>query len=631
MTIDLKEAGAFPSQHVDGSLSVDFGVYLPGIVPAEGYQVVVRIIHRDDRFDPAIAPRNFDLQHQPAHPLDLWRGSIPLEPVAGTRFGKPGTYLYRYQLVRLDPLQGTRAIVTLWFTDPFARATDIGDLSAFTVGNVSDFAWADEDWKTPELDDLVVYELHVEEFNDSFDGLIERIAYLKSLGVNALELMPVTSVKLDFDWGYGPLHYFAPNARFGGPGGLKRLVNACHKNGIAVLLDVVAQHVHPSFPYKQVYDDAGKPSPMIGPSGPFGPTVDFTTTFAQEYFGSANTYWLDEYHIDGFRYDEVTDLYRGPLDTGYAKLAFDTYNHSLGIARFQRAGSGYSRIIQTAEALWRARDVLANTYTNAAWQDDLLNKAEDMAQRGYVDDVFAHLLDPAFSGNPYPGTKTVHDHAGNPVEMPVAPFQYIETHDHSQLISFVAKLPHDLGDIAFGDRSRYFKLQPFAIALYTCQGVPMLWQGQEFAESWTLPPSGSIRIAFRRNVHWEYFYDAPGQTLVSLYRRLGALRREHRALRSRESFYYYHDADLEGQTIAYHRRAPSSARQPEEIAVVFLNFSDRDCRLALPFPAPGRYRELLDDAFRLGTGERLEIDVSAAGEYHRVLVPSNYGQIFVTV
>jgi 1,4-alpha-glucan branching enzyme len=275
--------------------------------------------------------------------------------------------------------------------------------------------------------------------------------------------------------------------------------------------------------------------------------------------------------------------------------------------------------------------VLANTYTNAAWQDDLLNKAEDMAQRRYVDDVFAHLLDPAFSGDPYPATKTVHDPAGKPVEMPVAPFQYIETHDHSQLISFVAQLPHDLGDIAFGDRSRYYRLQPFAIALYTCQGVPMLWQGQEFAEGWTLPPSGSIRIAFRRNVHWEYFYDTPGQTLVGLYRRLGTLRREHRALRSRESFYYYHDSDLEAQTIAYHRRAPSSSRQPEEIAVVCLNFSDSDCRLALPFPAPGRYRELLDDRFRIAKNERLEIDVATAGEFHQVLVPSNYGQIFVTV
>src|SRR5256884_2621662 len=109
---------------------------------------------------------------------------------------------------------------------PFARATEIGELSAFTLArDPSLFEWSDANYKTPELDDLAVYELQVAEFNDTFDGVIDRLDYLQSLGINCLELMPVTSVKLDFDWGYGPLHYFAPNARLGGGDGLKRLVN----------------------------------------------------------------------------------------------------------------------------------------------------------------------------------------------------------------------------------------------------------------------------------------------------------------------------------------------------------------------------------------------------------------------
>src|SRR5207253_10771818 len=95
---------------------------------------------------------------------------------------------------------------------PFARATEIGELSAFTLArDPSLFEWSDANNKTPELDDLAVYELQVAEFNDTFDGVIDRLDYLQSLGINCLELMPVTSVKLDFDWGYGPLHYFAPN------------------------------------------------------------------------------------------------------------------------------------------------------------------------------------------------------------------------------------------------------------------------------------------------------------------------------------------------------------------------------------------------------------------------------------
>jgi maltooligosyltrehalose trehalohydrolase len=628
--IDLTEVGAFSTKQPDGSIDVKFGLYLPGITPDQGYEVVVRIIHNDDRFDPSVPPQNFDLTYQAGHPFDLWSRSIKIEAVPNTNFGNPGKYLYRYQLLQSVAGEAGKRIVTLWFTDPFAAATDIGQLSAFsTPGSEPEFVWDDAGYKTPELDDLVVYELQVEEFNDTFAGVIERLTYLKSLGVNVLELMPVTSVKLDFDWGYGPLHYFAPNARWGGGFGLKNLVNECHRAEIAVILDVVYQHVDPTFPYKLVYTDTGKASPMIGADGLFGPQVDFSKPFAQDYFAAANTHWLSEYHVDGFRYDEVTDLFTGPTDPAYAKLAFDTYNRSLSIERFQRSGS-YSRIIQVAEALGKAKDVLRDTFTSAAWQDDLLNKAEGMARFNFVDDDFAHLLDPRFLG--YPNTKTVRDLAGNPVDMPVAPFQYLETHDHSQLISFVAQTQDDPNDVPFGDRSKFFKLQPFAIALYTCQGVPMLWQGQEFAENWTLPPSGRRRISFRRDVHWEYFYDAPGSTLVNLYRRLGALRRQFSALRSRDSFYYNQQSNLAARVIAYHRHAPATPNHPEEFAMVFLNFSDNEFQISVSFPKVGKYREMLDDAFRHNRGEpALDIIVANAGELGSVSVPSNYGAIFITV
>ncbi len=155
--------------------------------------------------------------------------------------------------------------------------------------------------------------------------------------MNCLELMPVTSTKLDFDWGYGPVQYFAPNSEYGGPLGLMQLVDACHANGFAVILDLVYQHVDPSFPYAQVYQDIanakipGMASPMIGANGPFGPVVDFSQVFAQQFFQIANQRWLDVYHVDGFRYDEVTDLYQSPTDTGYALLAYETYLYSRDI------------------------------------------------------------------------------------------------------------------------------------------------------------------------------------------------------------------------------------------------------------------------------------------------------------
>ena len=151
-------------------------------------------------------------------------------------------------------------------------------------------------------------------------------------------------------WGYGPLHYFAPCEHWGGAPGLKRLVNACHQAGVAVILDVVYQYVDPTFPYHLVYANAGMPSPMIGGSGPFGPQLDFDCEFTRDYVQAANFHWLHEFRIDGFRYDEVTDLFNGPTGNQYAKIAWDNYNASLGLPRFTPSGGAkpgeYSRIIQ---------------------------------------------------------------------------------------------------------------------------------------------------------------------------------------------------------------------------------------------------------------------------------------------
>jgi 1,4-alpha-glucan branching enzyme len=520
-----------------------------------------------------------------------------------------------------------------WIVDPFAREAEIGRMPSFTLDPTPlPFAWTDDAYRTPELDDLVVYELQVEEFNDTFDGVADRLTYLASLGVNCIELMPVTSMQLDFDWGYGPLHYFAPAARFGGGAGLKRLINAAHARGIAVILDVVYEHVDTMFAYYSVYNSLAGAAGAPNPPNPmmdgwniygFGPKPDFTVPFTQDYFLNANRHWLDEYHADGFRYDEVTDLYVPPMDAGYRTLVQQTYLHSLTLPRFQGAG-GYSRIVQCAEALDKAQTVLAQSYTNSAWQNGLLYLAESVAGGAAPQDSYAHQLDPSFMG--FPSTTAAVDAAGNAIQMPVAPFQYIESHDHSQLIVF-ASPGSDPGDpIPEGDRSRFFKLQPHAIALYTLQGIPMLWQGQEFADNYALPDNGLDRIHLERVTHWDYFYDQFGMELISLYRRLGNLRRGVRALRSRASYYYWQQSLLGTQALIYSRHAVADATNPESWALVILNFSDASAQVNAPFPAAGAWREMLDDTLR---PTPLEVEPAADGTTIALQVPSNYGQIWV--
>jgi maltooligosyltrehalose trehalohydrolase len=622
--IDLSQVGAKASTPTPSGVEATFGVCLPGINPTSGFDVQVRVIHKRDRFNPAIKTRDFPLSVVPGVPNNLWQASVTIPIVDGTHFGQPGTYLYRYQLLKKSAGSASPQIVTSWFTDPFAQSTDVGELAAVTTeGHLPTFVWEDQDWKVPDLEHLVVYELHVAEFNSTFDGIVERLDYLKSLGVTCLELMPITSPKLDFDWGYGPLHYFAPCERWGGVPGLKRLVNACHMVGIAVILDVVYEHVDAAFPYRLVYADAGLPSPMIDGDGPFGPRIDFDQAFARDFIQAANTHWLHEYHVDGFRYDQVTDLYDGAVGQKYAKMAYDVYSESLTLSRFTPSGGmtpgEYSRVIAVPEALNRPQEILRTTYSTGTWQDALLNKAESMAEFGFVDDQFVLLLDARLNG--YPDTKTVHDIAGNAVDMPVAPFQYVESHDHTQLMAYADPAADVL---PFTDRRRSYKLQPFAIALYTCQGTPMLWQGQELAESYVLPPSGDVRIHFRRDLHWEYFYDEFGRPLIRLHRILGTLRHALPALRSRDSFYYNTDSRPHDGVVVY-RRQTSDAKQ---VALVYLNFSDQTQTVTVSFPQPGTYREMIDDGDRASPWE---ITIGAVGQREAVDVPSNYGLIFANI
>ena len=622
--IDLGEVGA----HVGVGGKVKFGVYLPEITAAKGYQVQVRIIHELDQFTPEIPPTSFALQFNSTHPLGLWSATIDIAASGGSpgNFGKPGRYFYRYRLLRQRPGEAQPSIVTSLFTDPFAREAGPARLASFTIDDPASptpaFSFEDDGFRVPSLDDMVVYELQVQEFYSTFDGVIPQLDYLAGLGVNVLELLPVTDFPQVFDWGYGPLHFFAPEDRWGGADGLKRLVKAAHKRNIAVILDVVYQHCSADFAYVQVYRDSGEQGPMGAfPNGDFGPQFTFADhPFTQEYFRVANQNWLKEYHIDGFRYDNVKGFFSGPTGPDYANVAFQTYNDSAGIARFQDP-AGFRRILQVAEFIdANPQTILFDTFSNATWQDNLLNKAADMARFNFVDDDFAHLLDPSFLG--YPATR---DFGG--VQGPVAPFQYLETHDHSDFICNFGIIQKQ-NDIPLGDRSLFYKTQPYAIALYTCQGIPMLWQGQEFCENYVLTGSGTTRIQTRRDVHWEYFYDDYGAPLIRVYRRLARLRRRCRALRSRNSFYFNANSNLAGRAIAYSRRAAATTVEPEQVVMVFLNFSDSDQNLTVPFPVVGTYREMLDDDIR--GSSHLEIRVASSGEPHTVTIPSNYGQVYVS-
>lgn len=174
----------------------------------------------------------------------------------------------------------------------------------------SSFAWQDKNWKGIPLKDYVIYELHVGTFTPegSFEAIIDKLPYLCELGITAIELMPVVEFPGNRNWGYDGVCLYAPHHHYGGPQGLKKLINACHQRGIAVILDVIYNHLGPEGNYLanfgNYFTDIYKT--------PWGSAINYDGAYSDEvrrYFIDNALYWLTDYHIDALRLDAVHAIY----------------------------------------------------------------------------------------------------------------------------------------------------------------------------------------------------------------------------------------------------------------------------------------------------------------------------------
>ena len=174
----------------------------------------------------------------------------------------------------------------------------------------SKFVWHDRRWQPPPLPSAILYELHIGTFTPegTFEGAITKLEHLVRLGITHVELMPVAEIPGTRGWGYDGVDLFAPHHAYGGPEGLKRLVDACHSKGLAILLDVVYNHLGPDGNYLA----------RFGPyftdkySTPWGKAVNLDGPGSREvrrFFCDNARMWLRDYHFDGLRLDAVHAIY----------------------------------------------------------------------------------------------------------------------------------------------------------------------------------------------------------------------------------------------------------------------------------------------------------------------------------
>lgn len=362
--------------------------------------------------------------------------------------------------------------------DPASRAQPEG-VHKPSAAVPRNFSWSDESWKGLSLGEMVIYELHVGTFSKTgdFQGVISKLGYLRDLGVNAIELMPVSQFPGPRNWGYDGVYPFAVHHDYGGADGLKALVDAAHREGIAVILDVVYNHQGPEGNY-------------LGEFGPYftdkyktgwGKAINFDDAWCdgvRSYYWQNALMWLDEFHIDGLRLDAVHAIWDFSarhfileLSEKVKNLQKECGRQKVLIAEFDLNNPRY---ISPFERGGYALD--------GQWIDEFHHALHSVITKevdGYYEDfgAISHLVKSFNDSYVYTGEFSKHRKKF---------FGVPPDNDFNQFVVFAQN--HDqIGNRMLGDRLTeklsFEQLKLVAATYLLAPQVPMLFMGEEYGET----------------------------------------------------------------------------------------------------------------------------------------------------
>lgn len=586
-----------PIEHLGSIVSeteVTFRFPALGITPKMG-TLHVKIIHEAYQFVQSINSDTIPMEYiqnitfpnrdgEEYEFKDVWSITLSRED---ERIKKKGRYLYRYFFKKSNGEEID------WIIDPFAQAFGTGKMSLFEIKDTYEntFPSSNTSWKTPIIHDLIIYELHVQEFAGNLQGVISMLPYLKDLGINCLQIMPISNIKEEVRWGYLPIGYFGVDERFGSAEDLRKLVEQAHSLKIAVILDVVYAHTDKKFAYYHLYHQlfGHEDTPITTGTNIYGAKVDYKKRFAQDFFFTLNIFLLDRFCIDGFRYDHVNGYYDGSMGKGYGNLVYCTYQYvKEKLERYPQFDNTTINIIQCAEYIseYSAKDILEKTYSNCCYQEStrwfstLLSKEKSAST----------LQGLGLDGYGLFGFPSEINH--NDDTLLKAPLQYIENHDHKRFLCNWGNKYLYNGLYGEGDREKHgYKVQPFLIGILTSKGVPLIWQGQEIGESYYVPENQLHigRVVVPRHIRWDFFYDKVGRTILKLVRRLIFIR-SHNEEFTKGEYYFHNKESLLKQNILLFTRSFK-----DTISIVILNFNHFTIpALEIEIPLSGHCINLLD-------------------------------------
>jgi maltooligosyltrehalose trehalohydrolase len=508
--------------------------------------------------------------------------------------------------------------------DPVSRSQPGGVHGPSEVVDPGAFRWTDAGWSGLPLAEMVIYEVHVGTFTPqgTFDAVIPRLAELRDLGVTAIELMPVASFPGERNWGYDGVHLYAPQQSYGGPQGLHRLVDAAHARGLAVVLDVVYNHLGPEGNYLAEFG----PYFTDRYRTPWGEAINYDGEDARGVrdFVIANAlYWVRDYHVDGLRLDAI----HGIFDASPVHILREMNDAAQRLAR--RLG----RIVPVvAEGDLNDRRVIDPVQKGgcglaAQWSDDFHHCIHTLLtgeRNGYYADfgsleqlakAYTHgfVYDgqlSAFRGRPHgtptrdlPGERFVvcgqnHDQVGNRARgerlTALLPFEALKLVASAVLLSPYIPLLF-MGE-EYGETAPFLYFTDFGdLALRAAVSRGRREELAAFAWAGEVPDPQDPETFARSKLNWLLRTQEPHSRLLDYYRALLALRRQHPVLgpggKRRLTAQVVGDSTL----ICSRRGADGTAA----FAILLLQPEGRTVRLRVP---PGPWRRLVDSAEERFTG-----------------------------
>ena len=490
-----------------------------------------------------------------------------------------GEYEYEYLLIN-----GNR------IADPFSRRLTNGktriEIGPGGISTADDFIWSSNDYIRPSLDTLIIYELHVDDFSAQGNGqgtfldVIDRLDHLKKAGINAIELLPITEFPGTHSWGYDPQLMSAVEENYGTPEEFMRLVDEAHSRGIAVIIDLVWNHIKSTSPIWEIQPDYDL-NPYIKLHTDLNPNEaegswgmldwDHFNTNTIDYINRVNKIWVDEYRVDGFRFDAMY------------MIGWDMQQQEYGIPAWSTELRNHDpTIYQIAEHLPSNPWLIENTDLSSGWHDSFHDRL--------LNDVHGQSLSTMSIMRQIVGLHEYSDWS-DPYNSRTQAVKYMVSHDEQSILQeMVTFNSYSIEEARSRDKF-------YATILFTSLGIPMLFQGQEFGlqTGWDDDNNNGNyddeKLQYRP-VDWSLLNTDIGQSHLEHYSKLAKLRKSNPAFYEGTFYDLYRYTSQKVIVYGYKDESPNNN---DDQVVVVANFSSLERTIEnVPFLSPGIWYDALN-------------------------------------